>query len=205
MLTGPTSPTRRLRITTRSSSVPTVPRSIPNAIIAPSMSHQDHWNSAFAHSPVSSAVDRSPSLADVSPVSTTMRWGPHAQPSPALSDSGNGVDHHGCPQPSSVNYSYILDNGRALSYSPAADGGLMQQFSTQGNGPDSMVAYAPNSGPQMSQPIPSPAYTQYPATPQSFIATSPHETDASLHLMSQQSPVEAQPIMYSMPTTIKEE
>ncbi|KAF2668244.1 hypothetical protein BT63DRAFT_271856 [Microthyrium microscopicum] len=208
MLTGPTSPTRRLRITTRSSSVPTVPRSIPNSAIQTShamQQQQDHWNQSAFHSPTS-GVDRSPSLADVSPVSTSIRWAPHPHPSPALSDQGGVDPNTGCPQPSPVNFNYMLDNGRSISYSPASDPSMMQQFS-QAGGHDHSHAFASHSQSQMSAPIPSPAYTQYPATPQSFIATSPHEADASLqHLMSQQSPVEAQPIMYSMPTnSIKEE
>jgi hypothetical protein len=103
----------------------------------------------------------------------------------------------------------MIDNqGRALSYSPAAESHMMHhhhQFSSS-TAPDSVGSFAPqHSGNPMSGTLPSPAYSQYPATPQSFMATSPHEAEPKFQMMGQQSPVEAQPIMYSMPTTIKDD
>jgi hypothetical protein len=207
MLTGPTSPTKRLRIATqtRASSVPTVPtvpRSVPNSAVGPAIP-QD-WNPAFP-SPVTTAVDRSPSLADVSPVSTTIRWGAHPQPSPVMSDPGPPVDPSGAvPQHSPVTYNYMIDGSeRALSYSPVADPSMMQPYPTPavteaGFGP-------PHSGPQMTSAIPSPAFTQFPNTPQSFMATSPHEADPNMQMMQQRTPVESGPVMYNIPNGLKEE
>jgi hypothetical protein len=197
MLTGPASPTRRLRITTRSASVPTVPRSVPNSATLPL---QDQWNPTF--SPVTTAVDRSPSLADVSPVSTTLRWAPHPQHSPVMSDPGvsaQQVDQ--VAQPSPVSYNYIVDNDqRSLSYSPATDPSMMQPYPTPATSePVNGYGPSPHTAAQMSSAIPSPAYAQFPGTPQSFIASSPHDTDPSMHMMPpQRTPVEAQPMMYSM-------
>lgn len=204
MLTGPTSPTNKLRITTRSSSVPTAPRSIPLMTPTTLSQHQEQWNIPYA-SPVSTANERTPSLADVSPLSNSMRWGQHPQPSPVLSDAGHQQHNASCQPQSSVGYSYMMDHhGRALSYSPAAESHMMHhqhQFTSSG-APENVVSYAP----QHSGHLPSPAYSQYPSTPQSFLATSPHhEAESKFQTMAQQSPVEAQPIMYNMPSSLKEE
>jgi hypothetical protein len=205
ILTGPTSPTRRLKLSTqmRASSMPAVPRSVPNSAVAPHP--QEPWNGAY--SPTSSGVDSrgSPSLADVSPVVTgpgsMHHWNQHhaPMPSPAVSDAGPHADGSG----QSYGYLQMDNSGRPLSYSPAGDG-MMPQYSNAGASP--IVTQAGNS--QMSATMPSPAYTQFPATPQSFI-TSPGEDpsmqDPNMHLMQQRTPVEAQPIMYSMPTSMKDD
>jgi hypothetical protein len=196
MLTGPASPTRRLRIATRSSSVPNVPRSVPNSATLPI---QEHWN----FSPVNTTVERSPSLADVSPVSTTLRWAPHPQPSPVMSDPPQQVDHS-VPQHSPVAYNYMLDNGeRTITYSPAADGSMMAYPTpTASESVNGFVSH--HSGPQMSQSVPSPAYAHYPTTPQSFISTSAHD-DPNMHMGPQKTPVENQPMMYCIPGQMKDE
>jgi len=80
----------------------------------------------------------------------------------------------------------MLDQNRGISYSPAADGAMMQPYSTQ---------------PQMTPTLPSPAFTNYgPTTPNGCYATSPHEQEG-MQMLGQPSPIEAQPIMYSMPTS----
>jgi len=201
MLSGPDSPTKRLRIATqtRASSVPnvpTVPRSVPNSAVGQSVP-QD-WNPAFP-SPVTTTAERSPSLADVSPVSTTMRWGgPHPQPSPVMSDPGRPHDPSAHPQHSPVGYNhhYMLDGAeRALSYTPVADHSMMQPYPTPAV---SEPGYGPqHSGPQMTPAIPSPAYAQFPNTPQSYIATSPHDAEHNMHMMQQRTPVEQPPVMYN--------
>jgi hypothetical protein len=198
MLTGPDSPTRRLRIQTRSSSVPTastVPRSVPNSATLPM---QDQWNQNF--SPVTTAVDRSPSLADVSPVSTSLRWGAHPQPSPVLSDHGmtaQSVDQQ--------NYGYLMDGSeRHISYSPSAEHSMMAPYPTPTHSEPINGYGPPHSGAQMSQTIPSPAYTQFPGTPQSFIG-SPHENDGHMQMMQQRTPIDNQPMMYSVPNNLKDD
>jgi regulator of replication initiation timing len=214
MLTGPASPTRRLRIATRSSSVPTVPsvpRSIPAAINT--MTPQDQWNQAYC-SPVTSGVDRSPSLADVSPVSTNMRWGAphHHSPMASAGDMNHhhhAIDHNGnsvqVPQHSPVAYGYMLDGSdRALSYSPAGDPSMMAPFPTPAT-TDSVHSGFPHhsQNQQMTPTMPSPAYAQFPGTPQSFIATSPHEAaggdhHGQHHDLMQRTPVENSSAIYSV-------
>lgn len=203
MLTGPDSPTRRLRIQTRSSSVPnvsTVPRSVPNSATIPM---QDQWNQTF--SPVTTAVDRSPSLADVSPVSTSLRWGAHPQPSPGLSDHGmapQSVEH--VSQAGSVRYGYIMDGSeRHISYSPSAEHAMMAPYPTPTHS-EPVNGYGPPHSGSMSQAIPSPAYNQFPGTPQSFIG-SPHESDGHMHMMQQRTPIENQQMMYSVPNNLKDD
>jgi hypothetical protein len=200
MLTGPASPTRRLRIQTRSSSVPTsstVPRSVPNSA---TLAMQDQWNPTF--SPDTTSVDRSPSLADVSPVSTTLRWGSNPQPSPVMSDQGVPADH--AVQQSPVGYSYMMEGPeRHLSYSPATEHAMMAPYPTPTHSEPVNGYGPPHSGPQMSQTIPSPAYAQFPGTPQSFIATSPHDNDVNMQMM-QRTPVETKQMMYSVPTSLKD-
>jgi hypothetical protein len=170
----------------------------------------DQWNQTF--SPVTTAVDRSPSLADVSPVSTTLRWGHHhPHQSPVMSDPGvsaQQVDHNSVAQPSPVTYNYIVDTGeRPMSYSPAADPSMMQPYPTPATS-ESVNGYcqSPHSAPQMNSTIPSPAYAQFPGTPQSYMATSPHDSDPNMQMMPpQRSQVEAQTMMYSMHASIKDE
>jgi hypothetical protein len=203
LLTGPASPTRKLRITTRSSSVPNAPRSVPNSA---GLAMQEQWNPTF--SPVTTAVDRSPSLADVSPVSTTLRWNSHPQPSPAMSDPGVPTQQmeHSMPQPSPLHYGYLMDNGeRTITYTPSSDP-MMQPYPTPvGSEPVNGYGTPQHSGPQMTPGVPSPAFAQYPATPQSFHAQSPHPHDmeSNLQMMApQRTSVDS---MYSMPAPLKDE
>jgi hypothetical protein len=179
------------------------------------MPHEFNFNSPVG----STGVDSSPSLADVSPVSTSMhRWGAPPHPSP-IAVHHNPMDHsqhqhhhhhhhhvdaNGVPQSSQVAYSYMLDaNDRAISYSPAGDANLMAPFPTPAS--DGVSGF-PQNGPgghhqqQMTPTMTSPAFAQFPGTPQSFIATSPHEPDhTTQQLMSQGGTVDGQNVMFTMP------
>jgi hypothetical protein len=205
MVNGPTSPSRRLKLQTqgRSASTPAAPRSVPNSAQLP---QQDPWNGNY--SPVS-AVERSPSLADVSPVATNIRWGPTHPDSPVISDAGHSVD--GSQQPQAVTYNnYLIDsNGRHMAFSTAAsDAALMSSYAASNPSPTNN-GYPPQmSCAQISPAVPSPAFAQFPATPQSFMSASPHhEQDHMQHMMQQQqrTPVEAQAMIYGVPSNVKEE
>lgn len=205
MLSGPTSPSRRLKLQTqgRASSTPAAPRSVPNSAQLPP--HQDAWNGTY--SPVSSTVERSPSLADVSPVSTNIRWGPTHPHSPVISDAGHSVD--GSSGPQGVNYNYMLDNtGRPMAYASASEGAMMSTYAASNPSPTANGYPSQLSAPQLTPTVPSPAYGQFPGTPQSFISASPHHDDHQnmQQLMQQQqqqrTPVEAQSMMYG---SVKEE
>jgi hypothetical protein len=203
MLNGPTSPSRRLKLQTqgRASSTPAAPRSVPNsAQLAP----QEAWNGAY--SPVSSAAERSPSLADVSPVSTNIRWGPTHPHSPVISDEGHSVDGS---QSQAVNYNYMLDStGRPITYTSASEGAMLSTYAASNPSPTANGYQSQLSGPQITPTVPSPAYGQFPGTPQSFISASPHheEHPNMQQLMQQQrTPVEVQSMMYGVPGSIKDE
>lgn len=211
MINGPTSPSRRLKLQTqgRSSSTPAAPRSVPNSAQLP---QQDPWSGAY--SPVS-AVERSPSLADVSPVATNIRWGPTHPDSPVISDSGHSVDgsqqhqHQHQHQAQAVPYNnYLIDStGRPMAFSAAGDAALMSSYAASNPSPTTNGYPTQMSCAQISPAVPSPAFAQFPATPQSFMSASPHhEQDHMQQLMQQQrTPVDAQAMMYGVPSNGKEE
>jgi hypothetical protein len=132
-------------------------------------------------------------------------WNQHhpPMPSPVVSDAGPPVDGSG---QSYASYIQVDSSGRPISYSSAGDGtGMMPQYSAAQQSP---ITTQSGGGPQMTATMPSPAYTQFPGTPQSYIASpgeDPNMQDPNMHLMQQRTQVEAQPIMYSMPTSMKDD
>jgi hypothetical protein len=113
------------------------------------------------------------------------------------------VDANGAPmsvaQSSPVAYSYMMESDRALSYSPAGDPNLMAPFPTPASDGVGGFPSSAHGHQQMTPTMPSPAYAQFPGTPQSFIATSPHEPDhTTQQLMSQGGHVDGQNVMFTM-------
>jgi hypothetical protein len=80
-----------------------------------------------------------------------------------------------------ANCNYMIDGtDRSLSYSPAGTD-MMAPFPTPAT-PDVNSGFPTQaSGQQLTPTMPSPAFTQYPGTPTSFIATSPHEVEHHHH------------------------
>ncbi|KIW02273.1 uncharacterized protein PV09_06423 [Verruconis gallopava] len=205
MLTGsPNSPTRRIKLATqlRNSATP-VPRSIPTPSV-PSVGPQEQWGATY--SPATSSIDRSPSIADVSPVAGTMRWG---QNSPQVSAPIHEPERPMHPvDPTiqqSMNYNYAIDSsGRPVQpVQPVAyhsEAPMMPAY-TQ---PASPADYHGRHPGQQIPAAQTPAYAQYPAA-QGFIPHSPHESDPHLQMMHRQSLDSQQQIMYSMPPNMKAE
>jgi hypothetical protein len=201
---GPTSPNRRLKITTqlRTASTPT-PRSVPTPNVQQGpMPPQEAWQNAY--SPVSSTNDRSPSLADVSPATANIRWGPphHSQVSPSIPEQERNmhqVDPNVQHQP--VSYSYVLDaSGRPIQYQP--EGQMMSTYpSTSSPGGHINDYHGRHSSAQMA-PAPAPSYAQY-GGPSGYLPASPHETEP-LPIMHRPS-MENQQLMYNMPSNMKSE
>jgi hypothetical protein len=205
MLTNsPHSPTRRIKLATqiRASTTP-APRSIPTPTMPPG-SHQEQWGHAY--SPASSTLDRSPSVADVSPVVGTMRW---SQQPPQVSTpvheperSMHPVDH-GMQQQISYNYSIDPDGRPVQPVQPA-------QFHSE---PQMLPAYTQSTSPadyhprHSNQPMPTaqtPTYAQYQA-PQAYMPHSPHDPDHHLQMMHRQSMDSQQQLLYNMPQNMKAE
>lgn len=208
---APASPNRnpRMKIPTqvRTSSTP-APRSVPVTSVQQSMAPQEAWNNAY--SPVST-IERSPSIADASPVAGNMRWNSHHSPvGPPIPEPER---HNMQPmdpalqqqQQYAANHNYVVDtNGRPMQHH--------QQYQPE---PQMMAPYAQTRSPtghvpeyhpghSNAQMVPSPA-TAYPTYPhsQGYIPASPHEPE-QMHMMQQRPGMEAQQqpqqqqIMYSM-------
>jgi hypothetical protein len=195
---GPSSPNRRMKISTqiRTSSTP-APRSVPtpNVQQAP-MAQQESWQSAY--SPVSSTIERSPSLADVSPAPANMRWNPHhSQVSPPIPESERNI-HAVDPniqQQHPVNYGYVLDpNGRPIQYQ--AEGQMMSNYPPTSAPPGHMGDYHGRHSSAQMAPAPAPAYAQYPG-PSQYMPASPHESEHSIPIMHRPT-MESQQLMYNM-------
>ncbi|KAF2435449.1 hypothetical protein EJ08DRAFT_656450 [Tothia fuscella] len=200
---GPTSPNRRMKISTqiRTSSTP-VPRSVPTPNVPQGpMPPHEAWQNAY--SPVSSTIERSPSLADVSPATSNLRWGPpHAQVSPSIPEPERNmhqVDPNSRHQP--VSYNYVLDaSGRPMQYQP--EGQLMSGYPPATSPGGHMTEYhGAHSNAQMA-PAPAPSYTQY-AAPPNYLPASPHESEP-MPLMHRPT-MESQQLMYNMPSNMKSE
>ena len=201
---SPNSPTRRIKLATqlRTSTTP-VPRSIPTPTIQTS-SHQEQWSSAY--SPASTTMDRSPSVADVSPVAGQLRWGQSQPQVPATVHEPERPMHHpvdqGMQQP--ISYSYAMDpSGRPVQpVHPVAyhtEAQMMPAY-TQPTSPADYHARHP--GPQIPPPQ-APTYAQYPA-PQAYMPHSPHDPDPHMQMMHRQ-PMDSQPQMMYMPQNMKAE
>ena len=202
---SPNSPTRRIKLATqiRTSTTP-VPRSIPTPTI-PTGGHQEQWSSAY--SPASTTMDRSPSVADVSPVAGQMRWGQNQPQMPPTVHEPERPMHAvdpGMQQP--MGYSYAVDpNGRSVQpVQPVAyhsEAQMMPAY-TQPTSPADYHARHP--GPPIPPPQ-APTYAQYSA-PQGYahMPHSPHDPEQHMQMMHRQ-PMETQPQMMYMPQNMKAE
>lgn len=199
---GPPSPNRRMKITTqmRTSSTP-APRSVPtpNVQQAP-LAPQESWQNAY--SPVSSTIERSPSLADVSPASANMRWGPpHPSQvnSPAIPEPERNmhqVDSNVQQHP--VSYGYVMDpGGRPIQYQP--DGQMMSPYPPTSAPAVHMTDYNGRHSSAQISPASAPTYSQYPGS--GYMPASPHESEPLMHRPS----LDSQQLMYNMPSNMKSE
>jgi hypothetical protein len=191
----------KLNTSFRTSSIPPPPppRSTPSSGIPQSLPPHETWNGAYT--PVSSAIERSPSIADVSPVTSSMRWTPaHHQLSPPSTESERMMHHPieqsidpAVQQP--VSYPYMVNNsGPPVHYQGETS---IVTYPTTSSAPPQMPDYHPRqSGAQMA---PSPAYPPFP-THQDYIAPSPHE-EHGIPMMQGQH----QHLLYSMPPHMKPE
>ncbi|KAE9984942.1 hypothetical protein BLS_000521 [Venturia inaequalis] len=213
---APASPNRnpRMKISTqvRTSSTP-APRSVPATSVQHSMAPQADWNSAY--SPVSSTMERSPSIADASPVVGNLRWNSHHSPigperhmqtmDPALQQQ----------QQYAPNHNYVVDtNGRPIQHhqqyqpEPQMMAPYAQTRSPTGHVPD----YHPGHSNAQMAPSPATAYPTYPHSQgQAYMPVSPHEP-GQMQMMQQRSGMEAQQqpqqqqMMYNMhPNMMKHE
>ncbi|TID26689.1 bzip transcription [Venturia nashicola] len=209
---APASPNHNSRMKI-SNQVPTsstpAPRSVPATSVQQSMAPQEAWNTTY--SPVSSTIERSPSIADASPVAGNMRWnsqhspvGPpipeperHMQPmDPALQQQQQYAPSH----------NYVVDtNGRPMQhhqqYQPEPQ--MMAPYA-QARSPTGHVAeYHPGHSNAHMAPSSATAYPAYPHPQgQAYMPVSPHEPE-QMHMIQQRSGMEAQQpqqqqIMYNM-------
>lgn len=200
---SPNSPTRRIKLATqiRTSTTP-VPRSIPTPTIPPG-SHQEQWGSAY--SPASTAIDRSPSVADVSPVAGQMRWGQTpTQVNPPVHEQERPMHpvDPGMQQP--MGYSYAIDtNGRPVQPVQSVGYHSEPQMIPGYTQPTSPADYhGRHPGRPISNPQ-APTYAQYPA-PQGYLPHSPHDHDPHMQMMHHQAMDSQQRMMY-MPQNMKAE
>jgi len=197
LTSGSSPPNRRVKLNKqmRDSPVSTVgPRSVPVSAVQPPVQQQDSW----AYSPVSAAVERSPSLADVSPINTNVRWGtPHGQVSPPVTEAERMVQPIDVNVQQPVNYNYIVDSaGRPVHYQEQA---AIVPYPSASASPSHITEY--HSRQSSAQIAPSPAFTPFPSH-QSYIAASPHEETMP---MMQPTPMHAQHMAYSMTPSMKSE
>lgn len=185
----------KLNTQIRASPAPSVaPRSIPVSAVQQTVSAQDTWVNTY--SPVS-AVERSPSVADVSPINGTVRWNtPHGQINPPVTEPDRMMQPVDAIVQQPVNYNYMVDSaGRPVHYQEQTPIASYPQPSAS---PSHLAEY--HSRHSSAQIAPSPAYAPYP-NPQPFMAASPHEEVP----MMQQAPMHAQHMAYNMPPNMKSE
>jgi len=199
LTSGSSSPSGRIKLNTqmRASPVSTVgPRSVPVSTVQPSVQQHDTW--ANAYSPVSAGVERSPSLADVSPMNSNVRWGtPHGQISPPVTEADRMMQPVDTNVQQPVNYNYIVDSaGRPMHYQEQTP---MVSYPPSSASPSHITEY--HSRQSSAHIAPSPAYASF-TNPQTYITASPHEEAMP---MMQPTPMHAQHIAYGMTPNMKSE
>lgn len=211
---APASPNRnpRMKISTqvRTSSTPAAPRSVPATSVQQAMPPQEPWNTAY--SPVSSTIERSPSIADTSPVAGNMRWNSHhspvGPPIPEPERHMQPMDPALQQQQYAPNHNYVVDtNGRPMHHQQYQPEPQMMAPYAQTRSPTGHVPeYHPgHSGAQMA-PSPATAYPPYPHS-QGYIPASPHEPEQQMQMMQRpgMESQQQQQIMYNMHPNMKHE